>query len=586
MGAAIIKKYISQFCIFALLLVLTTVTGAGDALAQLDTSDHSTGLSEISENIVDSSSLIPGLISGVSYLLGLLMGAWGVLRLRDHVENPAQAPLRDPISKFVAGGALLSIPTVYEAMKNAFGDGDMDTDIDPDGIFSSVTGMVSSWIESGNINEILGSILNSFEGLPALIAVFAYLLGLVLGVSAVLKLREHIENPQQTTLKEPVVRFLAGGAMFSLPTLFAAMHKTIYGDGDTTFGTVMDWVGFGSDVAGVVTDGAGGCSAVGGILQGSMNFVDDVIGVLETGAGAIDDVFGTDLDSSFGGGGDSGGNGETVGDVICNITAGTFAFPSFLTAMAMIAGMFVGVWGIMKLKDHALNPQQTQLWDGLIRLIVAGGLMALPIVIEAAQTTIGVFGGITEGEYNGAASGDGLDTMMVSMMNNIYGPMRYVMDFFGVVAGTILVMIAVMRLLKSAQEGPRGPGGIGTIMTFIAGGALLSFGSMVGAFTGSLFEDGGLTYATLSYTEGMDDAVVAHSHAVISAILKFMIVLGLISFARGIFIVREVAEGSSQASMMAGLTHLIGGALAINLGPLINAVQATLGIAGYGIQFS
>ena len=179
MGAAIIKKYISQFCIFALLLVLTTVTGAGDALAQLDTSDYSTGLSEISENIVDSSSLIPGLISGVSYLLGLLMGAWGVLRLRDHVENPAQAPLRDPISKFVAGGALLSIPTVYEAMKNAFDNGDMDTDIDPDGIFSSVTGMVSSWIESGSINEILGSILNSFEGLPALIAVFAYLLGLV-----------------------------------------------------------------------------------------------------------------------------------------------------------------------------------------------------------------------------------------------------------------------------------------------------------------------------------------------------------------------------------------------------------------------
>ena len=64
-----------------------------------------------------------------------------------------------------------------------------------------------------------------------------------------------------------------------------------------------------------------------------------------------------------------------------------------------------------------------------------------------------------------------------------------------------------------------------------------------------------------------------------------MTIVGLISFVRGIFIIRSVAEGSGQASIMAGVTHLVGGALAVNLGPLLAAVQWTLGITDYGIRF-
>ena len=71
-----------------------------------------------------------------------------------------------------------------------------------------------------------------------------------------------------------------------------------------------------------------------------------------------------------------------------------------------------------------------------------------------------------------------------------------------------------------------------------------------------------------------------------SAILKFLAIVGFVSFVRGIFIVRDVAEGNNQASIMAGMTHIIGGALAVNLGPLLTAVQTTLGITQYGITFA
>jgi hypothetical protein len=148
-------------------------------------------------------------------------------------------------------------------------------------------------------------------------------------------------------------------------------------------------------------------------------------------------------------------------------------------------------------------------------------------------------------------------------------------------------MIGISRLIKSSQEGARGPGGLGTLMTFIAGGALISYNEFLRAFTTSFFTNPTtLAYAELAYTTGMAQAELDHAHTVISAIIKFMIVIGLISFVRGIFIVRSVAEGNSQASLMAGVTHMVGGALAVNLGPLMNAVQETLGITTYGITFT
>ena len=64
-----------------------------------------------------------------------------------------------------------------------------------------------------------------------------------------------------------------------------------------------------------------------------------------------------------------------------------------------------------------------------------------------------------------------------------------------------------------------------------------------------------------------------------------MTIIGYISFLRGFFILKEVAEGGGQASLMAAVTHIFGGALAVNLGPLMNAVQSTLGLGTYGVVF-
>lgn len=76
---------------------------------------------EISSNIVGSISDLPGLLSGISYMFGILLGVLGILKIKDHVENPGNAPLKDGAIRLAAGGGLFALPIVYEAMQNTIG---------------------------------------------------------------------------------------------------------------------------------------------------------------------------------------------------------------------------------------------------------------------------------------------------------------------------------------------------------------------------------------------------------------------------------------------------------------------------------
>jgi len=120
---------------------------------------------------------------------------------------------------------------------------------------------------------------------------------------------------------------------------------------------------------------------------------------------------------------------------------------------------------------------------------------------------------------------------------------------------------------------------------FLTGGILLSINSILGAAVNSVFQTGAENSAALTYTEGLD-GVAGNANAVIGAVMAFVAILGWISFIRGFFIMKDVAHGNGQASAMAGITHIIGGAVAVNLGGLINAVQNTLGITDYGLTIS
>lgn len=77
--------------------------------------------SSIARNIAGSIENLPSLVAGLGYLFGILLGVLGVLKLKDHVENPGQTPLKDGAIRLAAGGALFALPMVYESMTNTIG---------------------------------------------------------------------------------------------------------------------------------------------------------------------------------------------------------------------------------------------------------------------------------------------------------------------------------------------------------------------------------------------------------------------------------------------------------------------------------
>lgn len=281
------------------------------------------------------------------------------------------------------------------------------------------------------------------------------------------------------------------------------------------------------------------------------------------------------------------GNGQ-VSDIICNVIDSSSGLPGFVTAIAYFVGVIVAITGILKLKDHVLNPNQTPISDAAKRFVGGGALFALPLITEAAQnlltngstamSEVSLYAGNTGGGY-------GLDTMMVALFLDIYTPLMSLIFGFAYLAGLVLTVVGISRIVKSAQDGPRGPTGMGTIMTFVVAGILFSLSTIMASFSTSMFQSSTVaTFAVLGTSTG-DAAIDDHILAIISTVLVFMTIIGYISFLRGFFILKDVAEGSGQASLMAAVTHIFGGALAVNLGPLMNAVQSTLGLNTIGVVF-
>jgi hypothetical protein len=280
-------------------------------------------------------------------------------------------------------------------------------------------------------------------------------------------------------------------------------------------------------------------------------------------------------------------NGQ-LSDVICNIMENSKDLPGFITALAYLSGVIMAVSALFKLKDHVLNPSQTPLSDSVKRIVASGALFTLPLITGATQNLVlGTYN--TQSEVTGyagwAGGGMGLDGILVNLFADIYHPLMTLIFAFGYLAGLVLVFIGISRILKTAQDGPRGPTGIGTIMMFVVSGVLFSLSTIMGTFSSTLFGDNEVATFAVLHTSTGDGLVDGHILAVISTVLVFMTIVGYISFLRGFFILKEVSEGTGQASLMAAVTHIFGGAIAVNLGPMMNAVQNSLGLGNLGVMF-
>jgi hypothetical protein len=91
--------------------------------AHAQTAPAGNNFSTIAQNVSTSITNLPGLLTGLSYMFGIMLGVLGILKIKDHVENPQQTPLKDGAIRLAAGGGLFALPMVYDAMKSTIGTG-------------------------------------------------------------------------------------------------------------------------------------------------------------------------------------------------------------------------------------------------------------------------------------------------------------------------------------------------------------------------------------------------------------------------------------------------------------------------------
>lgn len=282
-------------------------------------------------------------------------------------------------------------------------------------------------------------------------------------------------------------------------------------------------------------------------------------------------------------------NSSTLGKIISNLISGTNKISFLQSYLAYVLGALFCAQGLLKFKKHVDNPGQYPLNEAIRRLLAAGLFMCLPYVGVAVRETLtdGITGSVKASGFVDASkvTAGALDGMIVAFVSDIANPIQKLLNFFCFVMGCSLLMVGIHRLTKRMEEGPKGPTGLGTVTTFIIAGVFFNWGEVLGAFTNTLFNTGtsGLSRTIANIDPngvlGLAQADAAKVNQVIQAMMIFVFLLGMVAFIRGCLVLRAVADGG-QGSMGQALTFLIGGALAVNLGDVVNALQSTIGVTG------
>jgi len=133
----------------------------------------------------------------------------------------------------------------YALLGAAFTLGMMDTSAHAGAAGGAVVATTNYTGAEGGFSTIFERVAVSFGGLPGLISMAAYIMGIVFAIGGILKIKDHVENPGQTDLKSGAIRLVVGGALFALPFVMSVMTSSVGDQTQTTNVTVLKKASFG-----------------------------------------------------------------------------------------------------------------------------------------------------------------------------------------------------------------------------------------------------------------------------------------------------------------------------------------------------
>lgn len=84
------------------------------------------------------------------------------------------------------------------------------------------------------LGGIATNLTNSFSGIAKLITGGAYLAGAAFAVGAIMKFKQHRDNPTQIPIGAPIALLFIAAALLYLPTVYKSAGKSIFGSGSAS----------------------------------------------------------------------------------------------------------------------------------------------------------------------------------------------------------------------------------------------------------------------------------------------------------------------------------------------------------------
>lgn len=93
------------------------------------------------------------------------------------------------------------------------------------------------------IGNVASTITGSFQALAKLITAASYIAGLAFSVGAIMKFKQHKDNPTQTPIGAPIGLLVVAAALLFMPSVMGMAGATMFGAGKTSGPSGMIFTG-------------------------------------------------------------------------------------------------------------------------------------------------------------------------------------------------------------------------------------------------------------------------------------------------------------------------------------------------------
>lgn len=97
-----------------------------------------------------------------------------------------------------------------------------------------------------NLGNLASSITSTFKSVAQLITAGCYIAGLAFSVSAIMKFKQHKDNPTQIPIGTPISLVFIAASLLFLPSILSIAGMTMFKGGSTSGPSGSAWVNSGS----------------------------------------------------------------------------------------------------------------------------------------------------------------------------------------------------------------------------------------------------------------------------------------------------------------------------------------------------